>query len=103
MAIVAMVTADQEVSVNVPRDRSSSFEPTLVGKYEKRLPVFNDQIISLYSRGMTLRDIQSHLQEMYAVEVSAELISQVTDAVFEEVREWRARPLESIYPIVYRK
>lgn len=96
-----VLTADQEVSVNVPRDRSSSFEPTLVGKYEKRLPVFNEQIISLYSRGMTLRDIQSHLKDIYAVEVSAELISQVTDAVFEEVREWRSRPLERIYPIVY--
>jgi putative transposase len=96
-----VLTRDQEVTIDVPRDRNGNFEPTLVGKYEKRLPVFNDQIISLYSRGMTLRDIQSHLQEMYAVEVSAELISQVTDSVFEEVREWRARPLESIYPIVY--
>jgi len=96
-----VLTRDQEVTIDVPRDRNGNFEPTLVGKYEKRLPVFNDQIISLYSRGMTLRDIQSHLQEKYAVEVSAELISQVTDSVFEEVREWRARPLESIYPIVY--
>ena len=93
MAIVAMVTADQEVSVNVPRDRSSGFEPTLVGKYEKRLPVFNEQIISLYSRGMTLRDIQSHLQEMYAVEVSAELIRQVTDAVFERSQRMESSPL----------
>ena len=92
---------DQEVELNVPRDRNSEFEPEIVPKYSKRLPLFNDQIISLYSRGMTVRDIQAHLNEIYGVEVSPELISKVTDAVHEDVRSWRTRPLDSIYPIVY--
>ena len=77
------------------------FEPEIVKKHERRLPLFNEQIISLYSRGMTTRDIQSHLKEIYDVDVSPELISNVTDAVHEDVRAWRTRSLESMYPIVY--
>ena len=96
-----VLTQDQEVELNVPRDRNSEFEPEIVPKYAKRLPLFNDQIISLYSRGMTTRDIQAHLNEIYGVDVSPELISKVTDAVHEDVRSWRNRPLDSIYPIVY--
>ena len=96
-----VLTQDQEVELNIPRDRNSEFEPEIVPKYSKRLPLFNDQIISLYSRGMTVRDIQAHLNEIYGVEVSPELISKVTDAVHEDVRSWRTRPLDSIYPIVY--
>ena len=96
-----VLTRDQEVELNVPRDRNSEFEPEIVPKYSKRLSLFNDQIISLYSRGMTTRDIQSHLNEIYGVDVSPELISAVTDAVHEDVREWRTRPLDEIYPIVY--
>ena len=96
-----VLTQDQEVKLNVPRDRNAEFEPEIVPKYAKRLPLFNDQIISLYSRGMTVRDIQAHLNEIYGVEVSPEFISKVTDAVLEEVRSWRTRPLDSIYPIVY--
>ena len=96
-----VLTQAQEVELNVPRDRNSEFEPEIVPKYAKRLPLFNDQIISLYSRGMTTRDIQAHLNEIYGVNVSPELISRVTDAVHEDVRSWRTRPLDSIYPIVY--
>lgn len=95
------MTQVQEVELNIPRDRNSEFEPEIVPKYAKKLPLFNDQIISLYSRGMTVRDIQAHLNEIYGVEVSPELISRVTDAVHEDVRSWRTRPLDSIYPIVY--
>ena len=96
-----VLTQDQEVELNVPRDRNSEFEPEIVPKYAKRLPLFNDQIISLYSRGMTTRDIQAHLNEIYGVDVSPELISKVTDAVLEDVKSWRIRTLDSIYPIVY--
>lgn len=96
-----VLTQDQEVELNIPRDRKSEFNPEIVPKYAKRLPLFNEQIISLYSRGMTTRDIQAHLNEIYGVDISPELISTVTDAVHEDVREWRTRPLDSIYPIVY--
>lgn len=96
-----VLTQAQEVELNVPRDRNSEFEPEIVPKYAKRLPLFNDQIVSLYSRGMTTRDIQAHLNEIYGINVSPELISRVTDAVHEDVRSWRTRPLDSIYPIVY--
>ena len=96
-----ILTHDQHVELNVPRDRNSEFEPEIVPKYAKRLPLFNEQIISLYSRGMTTRDIQAHLNEIYGVDVSPELISRVTDAVHDDVRAWRTRPLERTYPIVY--
>ena len=96
-----VLTQAQEVELNVPRDRNSEFEPEIVPKYAKRLPLFNEQIISLYSRGMTTRDIQAHLNEIYGVNVSPELISRVTDAVHEDERSWRTGPLDSIYPIVY--
>jgi len=96
-----ILTHDQNVELNIPRDRNSEFEPEIVPKYAKRLPLFNDQIISLYSRGMTTRDIQAHLSEIYGVDVSPELISRVTDAVHDDVRAWRTRPLERTYPIVY--
>ena len=96
-----ILTHDQHVELNIPRDRNSEFEPEIVPKYAKRLPLFNEQIISLYSRGMTTRDIQAHLSEIYGVDVSPELISRVTDAVHDDVRAWRTRPLERTYPIVY--
>lgn len=96
-----VITGDQEVEISIPRDRNGEYEPLVVPKYSKRLPLFNDQIISLYSRGMTTRDIQAHLKEIYEVDVSAELISNVTDSVLEDVRSWRNRPLEAAYPIVF--
>jgi putative transposase len=90
-----------EMDVAVPRDRNGSFEPIIVPKGESRFKGFDDKIISMYARGMTTRDIQSHLEEIYGVEVSPTLISQVTEAVTEEVRLWQNRPLEDVYPIVY--
>ena len=96
-----VLTGDGQADILIPRDRNSEFDPMIVPKYAKRLPLFNDQIISLYSRGMTTRDIQAHLREIYSVDVSAELISNVTDAVFEDVKAWRTRPLSKVYPIVY--
>jgi putative transposase len=90
-----------ELPIEVPRDRHGSFEPQLIPKHQTRWNGFDDKIISLYARGMTVREIQAHLQEMYGTEVSPSLISSVTDAVSEEVKAWQARPLDPIYPIVY--
>lgn len=90
-----------EMAVKIPRDRKGSFEPVILPKGQTRVSGFDDKIISLYARGMTTRDIQSHLEEMYGVEVSPALISTVTDAVEEEVKAWQSRPLEAFYPIVY--
>jgi transposase-like protein len=92
---------NQSATIGVPRDRNGTFEPVIVPKHEKRLPIFNDQIISMYSFGMTDRDIKAHLEKIYNVEVSPDLISRVTNAVLEEVREWQNRPLERSYAIVY--
>ena len=92
---------NQETTIEVPRDRNSTFEPVIVPKHEKRLPLFNDQIISMYSFGMSDRDIKRHLEKIYNVEVSPDLISRVTNAVLEEVREWQNRPLEQSYAILY--
>ncbi|QKG29663.1 IS256 family transposase [Campylobacter sp. RM16187] len=87
--------------IHVPRDRNSTFEPVIIPKHEKRSPLFNDQIISMYSYGMSCRDIQRHLQEVYGVNVSAELISNVTESVMMDVREWQNRPLDKSYPILF--
>jgi putative transposase len=89
------------LAIDVPRDRNSSFEPVIIPKGETRFTGFDDKIISMYARGMTTRDIQGHLQELYGVEVSPTLISQVTDAVTEEITLWQNRPLEEVYPIIY--
>jgi len=85
----------------VPRDRNGSFEPQIVPKGETRLDGFDDKIISMYGRGMTVREIQGHLRELYAIDVSPDLISRVTDAVLDEVREWQNRPLDAVYPVVF--
>jgi putative transposase len=90
-----------EITVETPRDRNSSFEPQILKKHQTRFDGFDDKILSMYARGMTTREIQGHLQEMYGVEVSPTLISEVTDAVMEEVRLWQSRPLEPLYAIVY--
>jgi len=89
------------MEIAVPRDRNSTFEPVIIPKGETRFTGFDDKIISMYARGMTTRDIQAHLQEMYGVEVSPTLVSQVTDAITEEVMLWQNRPLEEVYPIIY--
>src|SRR5262245_26571478 len=90
-----------EIEVETPRDRQGTFEPKILRKHQTRFDGFDDKILSLYARGMTTRDIQAHLQEIYGVEVSPTLISEVTDAVLEEVKAWQSRPLEPLYPILY--
>ena len=90
-----------ELPIEVPRDRNATFEPQIVTKGQTRFDAFDDKILSLYARGMTTRDIQRHLQEIYQVEVSPALISTVTAAVIDEVTAWQARPLEALYPIIY--
>jgi putative transposase len=90
-----------ELPIEVPRDRQGSFEPQLIPKHQTRWTGFDDKILSLYARGMTVREIQSHLEEMYGAEVSPTLLSSVTDAGIEEVKAWQGRPLDSVYPIVY--
>jgi putative transposase len=96
-----VLTEDGAVEIEVPRDRNGSFEPQIVPKGETRLDGFDDKIISLYARGLTVREIQGHLRELYAVDVSPDLISRVTDAVLDEVREWQNRPLDAVYPVVF--
>ncbi|MHB0926348.1 MAG: IS256 family transposase [Gallionellaceae bacterium] len=90
-----------ELPIEIPRDRHGSFEPQLIPKHQTRWTGFDDKILSLYARGMTVREIQSHLEEMYGTEVSPTLISSVTDAVADEVKTWQSRPLDALYPIVY--
>lgn len=90
-----------EITIAVPRDREASFEPVLIPKHQTRLDGFEDKILALYARGMTTRDIQAQIHELYGVEVSPTFISNVTEAVLDEVRQWQNRPLEAVYPIVY--
>lgn len=90
-----------EVEIQVPRDRNAEFEPQLVKKGQRRLPGFDEKVIALYARGMTTRELQGYLHELYGVEVSPALISNVTDAVLDEVKRWQNRPLDAVYPIVY--
>jgi putative transposase len=90
-----------EMTIEVPRDRNGTFEPQLIEKHQTRFEGFDAKILSMYALGMTVRDIQSHLHDMYGVEVSAGLISEVTDGIQEEVKTWQDRPLEALYPIVY--
>jgi putative transposase len=90
-----------EIVVETPRDRNSTFEPQILSKHQTRFEGFDEKILSLYARGMTTREIQGHLQEMYGVEVSPTLISDVTDAVLDEVKNWQNRPLEPIYGVIY--
>jgi transposase-like protein len=90
-----------EVPLQIPRDRQGTFEPILVPKGQRRLSGLDDKIIALYARGLSTRDIQSQLEDLYGITLSATLISQVTDAVMDEVRQWQTRPLDALYPIVY--
>lgn len=94
-------TGQGELSLQVPRDREGSFEPQLVPKGERRFAGFDEKIISLYARGMTVAEIQGHLEELYGAEVSPGLISDVTDAVISEVKAWQCRPVAAVYPILY--
>lgn len=94
-------TGTRDIDLEVPRDRDGTFEPKLVPKGQRRLPGFDEKVISLYARGMRTREIQGHLKDLYQVEISPDLISTVTDAVLEDVRAWQGRPLDACYPIVY--
>jgi putative transposase len=96
-----VLTGSEELDVEIPRDRQGHFEPGLIRKYQRRLPGFDEKVIAMYARGMTTREIQAHLEELYGIEVSPELISVVTDAVLDEVAQWQARPLEPVYAVVF--
>src|SRR5262245_28791945 len=96
-----VLTEDGEVEISIPRDRAGSFEPQLIAKGQTRFDGFDDKILSLYARGMTVREIQGHLAELYGTEVCPDLISRVTDAVLDEVREWQNRPLDRVYPVIF--
>jgi len=96
-----VLTDDGPLRIEVPRDREGSFEPVLIAKHERRFTGFDDKIVAMYARGMTVREIQGFLLEQYGTEVSPEFISSVTDAVMAEVTAWQARPLEPMYPVVF--
>jgi len=96
-----LITEHGKVQINAPRDRDGSFEPKIVRKRQRRFVGFDDKILALYSRGLSTRDIEAHLEEIYGVKVGRELISKVTDGVMDDAREWANRPLEDIYPIVF--
>jgi transposase-like protein len=96
-----VLTDDGPLRIEVPRDREGTFEPRLIGKHERRFTGFDDKILALYARGMTVREIQGFLAEMYDVEVSPDLISTVTDGIVAEVTAWQGRPLERLYPVVF--
>ena len=90
-----------KLDLQVPRDRLSTFDPQLIAKYQRRFPGFDDKIVSMYARGMSTREIQGHLRELYGIEVSPDLVGAVTDAVLDEIAEWQNRPLEALYPLVF--
>jgi putative transposase len=96
-----VITPGGELQLDIPRDRLTTFEPQLVAKYQRRLPGFDDHVISMYARGMSVREIQAHLLELYSLQVSPDLISTITGEVLAEVGQWQMRPLEAMYPIVY--
>jgi putative transposase len=96
-----MLTDVGELPLAIPRDRQGRFNPQLIEKYRRRFPGFDDKIISLYARGMSTREIQGHVRELYGIEISPDLVSVVTDAVHDEIKSWQGRPLEACYAIVY--
>lgn len=96
-----VLSGEGELVLSIPRDRHGRFDPALIRKYQRRFPGFDEKIIALYARGMSTRDIQAHVGELYGVTISPELVSAVTDSVIDEVRSWQSRPLESTYAIVF--
>ena len=94
-------TGSERMVLDIPRDRQGRFDPVLIGKYQRRFPGFDEKIVAMYARGMSTRDIQAHIEELYGMGVSAALVSAITDAVLEEVTGWQSRPLEAVYAIVY--
>ena len=97
----SVLTGTSKMTLSIPRDRSGTFDPKLIAKYQRRFPDFDDKIISMYARGMSVREIRGHLEDLYGIDVSPDLISAVTDAVLEEVAEWQNRPLDACYPLVF--
>ncbi len=97
----SVLTGTSKMTLSIPRDRSGTFDPKLIAKYQRRFPDFDDKIISMYARGMTVREIRGHLEELYGIDVSPDLVSAVTDAVLEEVTEWQNRPLDACYPLIF--
>jgi putative transposase len=96
-----VLTGSSKLTLSVPRDRAGSFDPKLIAKYQRRFPDFDHKVISMYARGLSVREIRGHLEEIYGIGVSPDLISAVTDAVLEEVAEWQNRPLDAVYPLVF--
>jgi putative transposase len=96
-----LLTDDGKLPISIPRDRLATFDPQLIAKYRRRLPGFDDKIVSMYARGMTVREIRGHLADLYGVDVSPDLVSAVTDAVLDEIAEWQERPLDALYPLVF--
>lgn len=96
-----VLTGTSKLTIAVPRDREGSFDPQLIAKYQRRFPDFDHKIISMYARGLSVREIRGHLEEIYGLDVSPDLISAVTDAVLEEVAEWQNRPLDAVFPLVF--
>jgi putative transposase len=96
-----MLTGTSRVTLDVPRDRAGTFDPKLIAKYQRRFPDFDEKIVSMYARGMTVREIRGHLEELYGIDVSPDLISTITDAVLEAVAEWQGRPLDACYPLIF--
>jgi len=96
-----VLTGSGKMELEIPRDRRGSFDPQLIAKYQRRFPGFDDKIISMYARGMSTRDIQGHVRELYGIDVSPDLVSTVTDSVLDEVAAWQTRPLEPVYPLVF--
>jgi putative transposase len=96
-----VTTETGKIELEIPRDRQATFDPQLIAKYQRRFPGFDDKIVSMYARGMSTREIVGHLRDLYGLEVSADLVSAVTDAVLDEIAAWQARPLEAVYPLVF--
>jgi len=96
-----VLTEGSSIELEIPRDRNASFDPQLIAKYQRRFPGFDEKIVSMYARGMSVREIQGHLRDLYGLDVSPALISTVTDQVLEEIAAWQNRPLESVYPLIF--
>src|SRR3954466_10282772 len=96
-----VLTGTGKLDLQIPRDRLATFDPQLIAKYQRRFPGFDERIVSMYARGMSTREIQGHLREIYGIDISPDLVSAVTDAVLDEVAEWQNRPLEALYPLVF--
>lgn len=97
-----VLTGTSRLTISVPRDRAGSFDPKFIAKYQRRFPDFGGKINSMYARGLSVREIRAHLEEIFGIDVSPGLISAVTGAVLEEVAEWQNRPLDAVYPLVFK-